>query len=89
MVNAVTHMSTYFLNVRSLLRYGKPCMNRKTAKNWKNIVEDFTKIPACKKIWSIICKLACGADVYFVWQEIKAKIFRKIKRDKAEIIQIM
>ncbi|GJS84336.1 hypothetical protein Tco_0750877 [Tanacetum coccineum] len=54
---------------------------------YNQIVVEFIRIPANKNIWSVLRMLACGASVYFIWQERNNnRLFKKEKRDGKTIL---
>ncbi|GJR60285.1 reverse transcriptase zinc-binding domain-containing protein [Tanacetum coccineum] len=64
-------------------------LNRKYSDNWRNVIEEMSKLPANNNVWSILRRRVCDAVVYFLWQERNARLFKKLNRDEETLLKII
>nr|GEV73046.1 hypothetical protein [Tanacetum cinerariifolium] len=58
-------------------------------KKWDHMVSEMKTLPSNKNIWSIVRRLVCSVAVYYIWQERNNRLFKKEKRDKKTIFNIV
>ena len=55
--------------------------------NWKEIIDEFSRLKANMNIWSVVRRIVLGASVYFVWQERNSRIFKNNERSVDTLVQ--
>nr|XP_043630559.1 uncharacterized protein LOC122601889 [Erigeron canadensis] len=56
---------------------------------WEDIIQDMILFSKKTSIFSVISKLTLVASVYFIWQERITRLFKKRKRTKEELVQVV
>ncbi|GJR96166.1 RNA-directed DNA polymerase, eukaryota, reverse transcriptase zinc-binding domain protein [Tanacetum coccineum] len=64
-------------------------LNVRLSRQWDHIVSEMKTLPSNKSIWSIVRRLVCSVAVYYIWQERNNRLFKKEKRDKKTIFNIV
>ncbi|GJW13056.1 RNA-directed DNA polymerase, eukaryota, reverse transcriptase zinc-binding domain protein [Tanacetum coccineum] len=61
-------------------------LNVRLSECWDQIINEIKALPANRNILGIVRRLACDADVYYIWQEMNNRLFKNEKRDSNTIL---
>ncbi|GJX94178.1 hypothetical protein Tco_0348764 [Tanacetum coccineum] len=57
--------------------------------SWAQVISCIVNMPVKNTIWSVIQRLVLGASVYFIWKEMKIRIFCGYSRSEDEVFKLI